>query len=407
MHDDIDIVVIAPSPLKYSSDDLSSEDLYSFSDSTPPSTSSNNPVCAIVPLVEESWDLAATGLVTPVASCTSTATNSPLVRELVELSNAPYESSPSRNSLYRTDGDMKLEGSFNSRFLLDFLFDSCVLNAAGITTLSEADAAQAVAVRLVNLVDALHAALARTQSLLEPPSEAISHLRTLRSALGKALMSELAAQTGIPERLCHAIFSLLQTLGASVEFKDVQPQLSCANAIGRVSHSFVEAVFTRVANPQLMPTPPAPNDTLHTNLLLLLNLTSSFTQSGAQLAASGSPTAGWKLLFESLQLLEELCKRPESAFVAAERWRAPQSLLELLSELMRIGALIETSGSRESLYLAARNVECSIIAILRALRTFCCSFCFVFFVLSQIIIFTKVVCSDYRLSVASQLSNIM
>ena len=243
--------------------------------------------------------------------------------------------------------------------------------------MNEADAAEAVATRLGALMDSLHFALASTQSLLQPSSEALSHLHTLRSAISK---SQVAAHAGIPDRLCHAIFSLLQTLGVCVEFIDVYLQLQpqqgqCTDASDaeRVPSSFVEAVFTRAASPQLMPTPPARNDALLNNLLALLNLisaSSSCTGSASvALSASGPPTRGWKLLFESLLLLlEQLCVRPETAFVPAERWRAPSALLELLSELVRLLSLLETSANRDSLRPAVRLVELAIITILRTLR---------------------------------------
>ena len=248
--------------------------------------------------------------------------------------------------------------------------------------LNEADAAEAVAARLGALVDSLHAALASTQSLLQPPSEALSHLHSLRSAISKSLMSQVAAQAGLPDRLCHAIFSLLQTLGVCVEFKDVQLQLPLQQqgiwdaGAERMSSAFVEAVFTRAANPLLMPTPPAPNDTLLNNLLALLNLTTSTASASGslaasavpQLSASGPPTSGWRLLSESLLLLEQLCARPESVAVPAERWRAPCALLELLSELVRLVTALETSANRNSLRPAARLVEFAIVIILRTLR---------------------------------------
>ena len=64
--------------------------------STPPKTLSKSIERAIAPLVEESWDLTGV-MVSPVASSSSSGTNSPLIRELVELSNAPFEDSPSNN----------------------------------------------------------------------------------------------------------------------------------------------------------------------------------------------------------------------------------------------------------------------------------------------------------------------
>ena len=140
-----------------------------------------------------------------------------------------------------------------------------------------------------------------------------------------------------------------------------------------MSNAFVEAVLTRAANPQLVPTPPAPNAALLNNLLGLLNLTSSFDGAAVQLCALGNPTPGWRLLLESLETLEQLCLRPESSFAPVERWRAPHALLELLSELVRLGALLESSCSlanaRESLRAAARSVECALLAILHTLRT--------------------------------------
>ena len=131
---DICPLVIKPSsPSTSSCDDLSPGNSLSSSESLPPALSQNN-VCAMAcPLAEESWDLASTDLLTPVASKTSSATNSPLVRELVELANAPFEESQSSTTLRRADSDMLLEGSVSrvvvfaySCFNLFSLLQECV-----------------------------------------------------------------------------------------------------------------------------------------------------------------------------------------------------------------------------------------------------------------------------------------
>ena len=112
---DICPLVIKPlSPGTSSSDDLSPGNSFTYLESSP-AFSQNNVYTTAAPLTEESWDLASTDLVTPIASKTSSATNSPLVRELIELANAPYDESQSSTCFRRTDSDMLLESSV-SRF---------------------------------------------------------------------------------------------------------------------------------------------------------------------------------------------------------------------------------------------------------------------------------------------------
>lgn len=104
------IVVISSPTGNCSSDDFSDGNSLLSSQSIFSTTPSKSKVCESAPFVEESWDLTSAEL-SSVTSTSSSATNSPLVRELVELSNAPYDESTFSSFALCLDGDMKLKGS--------------------------------------------------------------------------------------------------------------------------------------------------------------------------------------------------------------------------------------------------------------------------------------------------------